>query len=121
MSQQSSAKKSCSELEIQCVIQIPPKFVDTEAYFHSNSIPARISQLECKIEALLCQLPARQPRRSRLMRYKSLSSPYLRKCKVLEFIGSFKYIYDLKVMQYQVFHNSVFLDSKTSIQFNLNH
>ena len=69
MSQQSSAKKSCSQLEIQCVIQIPPKFVDTEAYFHSNSTPARISQLECKIEALLCQLPARQPRRSR-QRYK---------------------------------------------------
>jgi hypothetical protein len=68
MSQQSSDQKSCSQLEIQCVIQIPPKFVDTEAYFHSNSIPARISQLECKIEALLCQLPARQPRRSRLMR-----------------------------------------------------
>merc|ERR1711963_828192 len=65
MSQQSSATKSCSQLEIQCVIEIPPKFIDTEAYFHSNSIEARISQLECKIEALLCQLPARQPRRSR--------------------------------------------------------
>ena len=65
MSQQSSATKSCSQLEIQCVIEIPPKFIDTEAYFHSNSIGARISQLECKIEALLCQLPARQPRRSR--------------------------------------------------------
>ena len=64
MSQQSSARKSCSQLEIQCVIDISPKFIDTESYFHSNSVAARISQLECKIEALLCQLPARQPRRT---------------------------------------------------------
>ena len=62
MSQQSSARKSCSQLEIQCVIDISPKFTDTEAYFHSNSVAARISQLECKIEALLCQLPGRQPK-----------------------------------------------------------
>ena len=56
LSQQSSADKSCSQLEFQCVIEVPPKFPDTSAYFQSEFVQERIAQIECKIEALLCTI-----------------------------------------------------------------
>lgn len=59
LSRQSSGSKSCSQLEIECIIETPPKFSDIEAYFGSDSIAIRTSLLECKVEALLCQLPSR--------------------------------------------------------------
>lgn len=57
LSQRSSAEKSCSQLEIQCVVQIPPRIPNTESYFSSDSVIDRVSQLECKVETLLCLLP----------------------------------------------------------------
>ena len=56
LSQQNSPKKSCSQLETSCVIDIPPKLLNTESYFTTNSVDSRVSQLGCKIETLLCQL-----------------------------------------------------------------
>ena len=60
LTQQSSADKSCSQLEFQCVIAIPPKFPDTDAYFQSEFVQERIAQIECKIEALLCAITPNQ-------------------------------------------------------------
>ena len=60
LSQQSSADKSCSQLEFQCVIEVPPKFPDTNAYFQSEFVQERIAQIECKIEALLCSITQKQ-------------------------------------------------------------
>merc|ERR1711963_370836 len=54
LSQQSSADKSCSQLEIQCV-NLSPK-IETTKYFQSEFVQERIAQIECKIEALLCQI-----------------------------------------------------------------
>ena len=58
LSQQSSATKSCSQLEQQCVNDIRPQFPENaEIYFQTESSDDRVALLECKLQAMLCLVP----------------------------------------------------------------